>query len=709
MLNLTFNIAYYQWIILACIVVSFSISYFFYRKNNGALEEVFERKPFLRYILIALRCSTILGLLLLLLNPILQFAYQQTEKPKIVIALDNSSSIKLGFGDQQNFDSTKFESFHQSLSNLGTDLREQFEVDFVHFSSVVKNGLTKDLSGKTTNYSNLLNDISNQYSGQNINSLVIASDGIYNKGIHPQYNNHQGKFSIYTIGLGDTSLKKDISVQKVLYNPVAYYKNDFEIIAQIQNQNNTENSNIELIRVGKNKEEQLVKKQDLKLNSPTKEVKFKVPANYKGLQHYKVRIQQLEEEALYTNNEQSFFIDIMDNKQKIAIFYSSPHPDIKAIKLALSKHQSYEVLDFNEKKEIESLKGIDLAILHQTNKKESKYFNLTERLSREGIPSLIITGNQSDILGINKSQQFINIQPGRKSFNDVTPVLNEDFLSFNLSENTLFTLSHLPPLKALANSIKSNPKTNTLFFQKIGNVATNYPLLSFHQNLNFKQGILLGEGLWKWKLHDYLLNKNHNATDEIWQKTVQYLAQHSDKRKFCVNSMKNNYNENENIEFTAQLYNDNYELVKNQSIQLTLISNSGQEYPYTIPPQNDQYSLNIGSLPVGIYQFKASCNYNQENHLIRGEISVTPVQLEALNIQADHHLLKQLANSYDGDFFTPEELDKLKQTILNRKDIKSLSYNKYETNAVINLLWLFTLLILPLSAEWFLRKWLGSY
>jgi len=44
------------------------------------------------------------------------------------------------------------------------------------------------------------------------------------------------------------------------------------------------------------------------------------------------------------------------------------------------------------------------------------------------------------------------------------------------------------------------------------------------KNANF-----LGDGLWKWKMRDYVDHNNHNLFNELISKTVQYLSVKADK------------------------------------------------------------------------------------------------------------------------------------------------------------------------------------
>lgn len=714
MISLGFNIEHHEWIIFICFIVSIGLSFLFYKKNNSVLEEVFERKPLLRYVLITLRTLSLFALFVLLLNPILKYAFTHIEKPQIVIAQDNSESIKYAFLDEnRTFDSLKFEAYSKQIHTLKKKLEEKFEVNIIHFSNVIRNEMNFDLSGKATNFSNLLNDINTQYTGQNLNSLIIASDGIYNKGINPLYNDLKTDFSIYTLGLGDTSSRKDLRINKINFNPIVYLDNDFALEALIGSNNYKGNTSIKIEKFDSTNKKITIAKKTIRLdnNFQNKKERFIINAAEKGMQHFRVSLTLLEGEEIVNNNSRDVFIEVIDNRQRILILSEFPHPDINAYQAAISNNKSFHIEYENLNNLTTDISNYDLVILYQIPSIKNKASHLLSQLKLNKTPLLFVIGNNSnnELNYINSIQKGVTISPYSNQYNEVNPFYNPDFLLFKIDKKTLFTLNHLPPLTSPASVFVANPSLKTFIYQKIGSVNTDYPLFAFYETQNEKHGYIIGEGFWKWRIHDYLINGDHQVTNELISKVVQYMALKTDKRKFRVKSIKHHYVENEEIEFSAKLFNDSYELINDPEIEIILKSTSGQEYPFQFKRTTNAYELNIGSLPKDIYKYHAKTSFNNQNYLLKGEISVSPIQLESLNPQANHALLKQLALNFDGDFQTLNEIDSFTNNILNRSDIKPITYTKYKTNSIINILWLFFLLILPISLEWFLRKWFGSY
>ena len=60
----------------------------------------------------------------------------------------------------------------------------------------------------------------------------------------------------------------------------------------------------------------------------------------------------------------------------------------------------------------------------------------------------------------------------------------------------------------------------------------------------------------------------------------------------------------------------------------------------------------------------------------KGNSSVTPLQVEAVNTIADHHLLFNLAKKHGGSMVYPNELEKLNSMIMQQDDVKTITYSE---------------------------------
>ena len=87
---------------------------------------------------------------------------------------------------------------------------------------------------------------------------------------------------------------------------------------------------------------------------------------------------------------------------------------------------------------------------------------------------------------------------------------------------------------------------------------------------------------------------------------------------------------------------------------------------------------------------------------------IRDIQLEGINLTADHNLLKQVSRNTDGQFFALAEAGELTQK-LDEENFPGRITTLNETFPLVNIIWLVVLIALMLGTEWALRKYLGAY
>ncbi len=294
--------------------------------------------------------------------------------------------------------------------------------------------------------------------------------------------------------------------------------------------------------------------------------------------------------------------------------------------------------------------------------------------------------------------------------NEITAYLNPDFSLFNIPSPWQNALSRFPPLFSLYGKYQVNQQATNLLLQQIGKIKTEIPLLAFQKSSNRKLGIFCAQGFWRWRMYDYLEHKNHDITNSLITKAVQFLATKEDTRQFRVRLSKKSYNDSEPIRIEAELYNDNYELTNNPTATLKIVNQqTEEEFPYEFEKQNQSYSLNINYLPTGAYDFTARTNLNGKDLMFTGAFTISALKLESLTTQADHQLLFNMADKLNGQVFYPTQLAQLADSINANEYIKPVLHEEADTKPLLNLKWIFFLIVGLISTEWFIRKWNGGY
>lgn len=677
------------WWSLGCLALGLLYAWLLYRQPVNLT------KGF-RYVLFALRAVAVFITSLLLLAPLVKAVSYKPEKPLVLILQDNSQSVKL-FQPK----SSHPPSIGKDLGEVAKSLGDNYEVHTFNFDGTLHDGLSDSYSGRQTNISAALKQLNDRYVNQNIGAIVLATDGLYNEGSDPQYEMRDFKSTAYTIALGDTTPKRDLLIANVNYNKTAFLGNDFEIeVLAEAYQSKGENMHLSI-----NEDGRQVAAQNISVTSDAfqKLLPIKLSADKKGIRKFTISIAEVKNELSAENNNETIYVEVLDAKQKVLLVYNSPHPDISVIKQGIESNRNYEVKTILLS-DLSNIKPNDysLVILHQVSAGSSGV--LQSIVTKTKLPLWYMLGAQSNLPDLDQQQKAVHIVAARQEMQEVFALPSPDFSAFILSDSSKQQISGFPPLLAQYGSYGTSPQSQVLLKQKIGNVATSYPLLSFSDEDGRRTGVLTGEGIWKWALAEYKTNGNHHAVEELLSQSVQYLTANANKQQFRVYPAKNVFDEGENVILNAELYNDALELTNTPDIKIELKGKTGKNYSFLFSRNGQSYQLNAGSLPVDEYIYTATTKLGNRQYTANGQLSVKALNLETRQSAANHKLLNAIAKQSGGQMLMPSQIGQLADLIKKNDNIKTVVYEDKHYSDMIDVKWVFGLILLLLSAEWFLRK-----
>ena len=655
------------------------------------------------YILNVMRFLSVFIISFLLLSPILKYLENKKEKPVVVFMQDNSSSVKYAF---KKIDSV---GYKKNVQKLLEELGDDYIVKEYSFGNQLTDTLKFSYQEAATDISTAFETVLTNFENENLGAVILSSDGIYNKGISPLSENYPFKGAVYTVGLGDTLTQKDALVARVFANKIIYLGDKFAIRSDIAAYS-CEGSPI-TINIFSHNQNRNIASQSVTVNNGrfSKSVETIIDANSPGVHHYTISVSKVDGEQNVLNNSQDVYVEVLDSKENVLIVANAPHPDVNALKEALNKNKNYKVDIAMADKAITKMNDYNLVILHNLPSVNFNANSIIEQGQKLGISIWYIVGSQTAIPLLNKAQDALQIIPRALSSNDVQGIVNKDFSFFTLNQNYANALNGLPPLAAPFGEYKSGANAQVLMSQKIGSVSTQYPLWVMQPTTNAKVGVLAGEGLWRWRFYDYYQHKNYDATDDFILKTAQYLSVKHDKKQFRSQLPKSVFTESENITIDAELYNENFELINNPDVNVTVIDESNKRTNYSMNKSGNSYSLNIGNLSAGKYTYSCNTSFNGKAFSSGGSFTVVYQNIEEVNTTADFGTLSQLAKNYNGEFVFANNIASLKEKIKNNDNIKNIIRTESHTEPLINWKWLFALLIILLGAEWYLRKTNGAY
>jgi len=682
------------WYVLLCIAIAGLGAFLLYRKDRNLAE----LSTLWKRVLAALRFLSLFFLAFLLLEPLLEYSKKKVEKPIIVLAHDNSESMVFA-NDSVVVKSQLEESYNSLKAKLSAD----YEVVSYSVGDKVSENPTFDFKDKQTNLSEFFTEIQNRYYNRNLGGIVLASDGIYNSGGNPVFEAKKLKnVPVFSIQVGDTTPQKDLLIEEISHNRLVYKGNKFPVVVTVKaEQLNGVKTNVVVSKNGR-----VLGKKPISVNNDLylTQSSFELESEGTGLQKYDVRVETVNGEFTTTNNYKSFYVDVLESKQKILILANSPHPDINALKLGFQSNENYEVTtnlaqDFKDK-----IEEFSLVVLYNLPSQNEGLSLLKDK----EVPLLLVVGNQTNVNSFNALKKGVTIN-NSKEFTEAQAYVNTDFSQFTISPGLVSFVNSFPPVQVpFTQKYSVSNSTETAIYQRIGPVKTKYPLLAFNKNGAYKTGMLLGEGIWRWRLQDYSNNGSSDLFNELIVQTAQYLVSKEDKSLFRV-FRKTAYSENEKVQFEAEVYNKSYELVTTSDANMKIFNEQKEEFSYTFSKVGDSYKLNSGSLKPGSYTYVATSTSKGGKLTRTGEFSVEELKVEQNNTVANHQLLFNLSDVTGGEVLSISGLSSLDEKLKKQENLVDVIYQEKDVDDLINMKVIFFFILLLLGIEWFVRKRNGGY
>ena len=676
-----------MWLVLMALAIGLvyaSLLYLFSKKYGKMLT----------FLLFALRTIVVATVVMLFINPYIKQKTNKIEQPIVIIAQDNSESIILT--KDSVFYKTKYPKLIDSIANVlenGYDVERTLfggaaiDASSSHFDRPQGAEKSHEFSEQYTNISNVLTTLQRQYYKRNVGAVVLLSDGIVNQGVNPELNIDNYPFPIYSVTLGDTVSYPSMTIKEVKYNKTVPANMMFPLRVTVNAQNYKGKDMNVVVKMDGNEVENVTA--PVTSNRFSKTFDFNIESGNEGTKQIDIIVGE---------NIRRVFINVTDKKYRILCIAKAPHPDIAAIKSALDDHFEFNVKfdDIIGANNDLPQRDIDLVILHNS------FVRANDDSPK---PTLEIIGAATDFEAFNESQNIVKINRGAANTNlDVKGRFNNAFGLFTISSDIINELKSYPPLSLPHCEIAFNGHHDDALFMNVMDIETPNPLLAFSTDADGnKHAFLFGTGCWRWKLYEYYHHKNNDGFNEIFSKTLKYLLTEKDK-ELTVNH-KDSYLNTENITLTAELRNPSRELVNNPDLHIVI----NDSYDYVFSKGENNYNLNIGMLPEGIYNYRAHTSFGGVDYNDSGTFTVESVGMEAQNLTADIERMRSLASQTGGKHYYITDIQQITRDLKHDSRITSVSREETRYDDLINIKWLLFSILGLITIEWLLRKIFGIY
>lgn len=667
-------------LIIAAGIIALIISIFqyMYKAKNRTKKHLF---------FALLRFLSVFTLLILLINPTFRKKSSYIEKPSLVIAVDNSSSIK---HLSQNKPVIELVDKFQNSE----ELHDRFNVKYYTFSDRLEDTLDLSFDKKQTNISNALGNLDQIYKNSNAPTVLIT-DGNQTYGADYQFSSKTYKQQVFPVIAGDTTKVADTKIQQLNVNRYSYLKNRFpvEVILTYSGIDNV-STKFE-IKSGKN----TIYSNPVSFSKDNNSeiINFTLGASTAGVLKYTARLVPLENEKNVINNTKDFAVEVIDQKTNILLVSDMTHPDLGAIKKSIESNERRSITILKPA-EIRDIDEYQLIILYQPN---TRFRSVYEKIKDSKKNHFTITGSKTDWAFLNKVQDLYKQEITRQT-EYYLPRFNNNYGTFLLDD---IGFGGYPPLIGTFGEIAINSSYDVILHRNISNISTEEPLLATIEDNGTREAVLFGEGIWRWRAQSYLDSKSFEIFDDFFGKLVQYLA--SNKRKSRLNTIAESfYYGNSSIKIKAEYFTKNYEFDNRGNLSISL-KNKDTEQSQTIPMllKNNSYEVDLSSLSSGNYDYTVTVI--GENISRSGSFSILDYNVEQQLLNADVTKLTQVATNTNGKAYFMNQDDILIQDLIADERYKAVQKSKENIVSLIDWKYLLAVLIALLSIEWFMRKYNG--
>ncbi len=654
-----------------------------------------------------------LALILILFEPILNLSRKLILEPYNLVFIDNSRSIKIA-------DGTDRESKTKQIMNELSDNVSSDNLAFFEFGNSVREVSVDSLnimnfSDGSTNLQDVFNYVKD--SDKNIASVTLITDGVITSGTNPYYDAVNAGFPVFTIGIGDSTKRKDVELKKILHNDFIYAETPTKIISTISNNGFAGES----VTANLFEDNKFISKQDIILsNTGIQSITFDYTPQSAGEKKLSVQLSTLKDEFTTANNKQISYVNVLSNKIKVLLLASSPSSDLTFIKNSLSRDENIELTEivqisqdkFLNKLNYQKLDSAEVLFLigFPSDKTSEELFNrVISKITENKTPYFVTLSSGVSLNRLSKlgnDLPFI-ISQSFTGYREVQPYIlpeeiSDPILQYSV-ESQIDAWKNLPPVLQPSALFMPRVESKTLAEIIINNNVAKSPLI-VSRNFSGKKSIaVLAKDIWKWKLQ--VAPKGLEIFDNFIVNSLRWLRANEEQKLVKIKTTKKNYSQGETIEFYGEVSDESLNPVSDAEIKINI---SSAKNKFETEMHNVGPGLYEGSIVINeTGDFNYSAQAESKDRILgkdNGSFNIGEIDIEMINPVMNYSYLNLLSNETGGEFYFPDNYSPLFE---KWKELKTNSSKEKIVTSEITLwssTWMLIISIFLFGLEWFIRK-----
>ncbi len=672
-----------------------------------------------------------------LLLPSLRQATRQIIKPRFLVAIDTSRSMQLTPREDVT---TRWQVAREILSQPWTRvIGAQADIDIHPFD--VEPGSRLRLTdiadvtadGEATHIRSSLRRIIDRYRGQNVEAMLLLSDGVDTRETTDEWASEDWPFPIYTVRLeppGLWEVEPDIRVDAVNTPRRVVVGWDTELSAVISGQG----TGGAMIPV------QLLKNDELVQEIPTqipegggaREVLFQLRHDNVGQHTYTVNLPALEGESNTNDNFFSVSVLVTDDRNRLLYVEGVPRWESKYLNRVLQANPLIEPLSFIRGPDGTFLTyGTRGSMTTDMTERELSFFNIlllgdlsAEELGEERAANLVKfveDGGSLVLLGGPKAwgrdgyaatalqrllplRSSTHAQPAEGRFQ---VHITDDGLQHATMSALRENRDNLPPLLSYFPGGELSAGATAL--AKVEDGGTLQPLVAVQRYGQGKVAAFLTDSLWRWQLQPG--EQDHFAN--FWNPMIAWLAPTEaelDEFQLDLFADADQIFMGESIVLQARMGSREETALRGLSASCELVAPSGRRIPFRMTPQTVTTSSGR-SLPGFAFEvtpeesgmYRAVATATAENDAVESapfSFYVRPFTPESIPRPINSDVLTALAESSQARFMDPQDVNAVLSALkMDADDEERISFRSLWNNW-----WILLILVSLLAIDWTTRK-----
>jgi hypothetical protein len=295
-----------------------------------------------------------------------------------------------------------------------------------------------------------------------------------------------------------------------------------------------------------------------------------------------------------------------------------------------------------------------------------------------------------------------------RSWQESQVVWNQDFTGWTLDEQEQKQWLNYPPVAVPISKSSLKEGMEVLLFQRWAGMKTSVPLMVQWQSENGAAAQFYGEGLWRWRMQEKSSTGEAKVFDAWMRRTVGFLAMGSTRKKSIEIVMRENVVDVRDKSVVRVLCRDASGALDDRVDRgLELVNESGVSRSLNLTKTSGGWTSVLPSVVEGAYLLKANCKSMKAVDEKRFVVVNQPSEM--LNTQANHDVLRDVANRTGGAFLTLNRIAELNELMENKMVLKPVLTRKTENMHWWNsAIWLLAVAMM-FGGEWLVRRLLGKY